>query len=65
MWRTIRAEQPLLSFDAYEEIGRLDGALAAHADKILDGLNETEQALSGSVRKAPRFLLRTPTFARY
>jgi hypothetical protein len=45
MWRTIRAEQPLLSFDAYEEIGRLDGALAAHADKILDGLNETEQAL--------------------
>lgn len=45
MWRTIRAEQPLLSFDAYEEIGRLDGALAAHADKILDGLNETEQGL--------------------
>jgi hypothetical protein len=45
MWRTIRAEQPLLSFEAYEEIGRLDGALAARADKILDGLDETEQAL--------------------
>ena len=45
MWRTIRAEQPLLSFDAYEEIGRLDGALAAHADRVLDGLSETEQAL--------------------
>ena len=45
MWRTLRPGQQVLSFDAYEEIGRLDGALAAHADKVLDGLNEAEQAV--------------------
>jgi len=44
MWRTLGPGQQTLSFDAYEEIGRLDGALAAHADRVLDGLNETEQA---------------------
>lgn len=45
MWRTLRPGQKMLSFDAYEEIGRLDGALAAHADKVLDGLNETERVI--------------------
>ena len=33
MWRTVRPGQQMLSFDAYEEIGRLDGALAAHAEQ--------------------------------
>jgi hypothetical protein len=45
MWRTIRPGQQALSFDAYQEIGGLDGALAAHADRILDGLNEAERAV--------------------
>ena len=45
MWRTIRPGQRMLSFDAYEEIGRLDGALAAHADRVIDGLNEREKAV--------------------
>jgi hypothetical protein len=45
MWRTLRPGQQVLSFDAYEAIGRLDGALAAHADRIMDGLSETERAL--------------------
>jgi hypothetical protein len=45
MWRTIRPGQHILSFDAYEEIGRLDGALAAHAERILSGLNDAEQAV--------------------
>jgi Trypsin-like peptidase domain len=44
MWRTIRREQQVISFDAYEEIGHLDGALAAYADRVLDGLNKTEQS---------------------
>ncbi len=45
MWRTLRPGLQVLSFDAYEAIGRLDGALAAHADRIMDGLSETERAL--------------------
>jgi len=45
MWRTLGPGQQVLSFDAYEEIGRLDGALAAHADKVVDGLNDTEQGV--------------------
>ena len=45
MWRTLRPGQQVLSFDAFEAIGRLDGALAAHADRIMDGLSETERAL--------------------
>ena len=45
MWRTLRPGQQVLSFDAYEEIGRLDGALAAHAERIMEGLSETERAL--------------------
>jgi hypothetical protein len=46
MWRTIRRGQQVLSFDAYEESGRLDGALAAHADRVLDGLDKTERAVA-------------------
>jgi hypothetical protein len=46
MWRTLRPGQHVLSFDAYEAIGRLDGALAAHADKVLDGLTDPEQGVA-------------------
>jgi hypothetical protein len=45
MWRSLGPGQQVLSFDAYEEIGRLDGALAAHADRVVDGLNDTEQGV--------------------
>jgi hypothetical protein len=45
MWRTIRPGQQVLSFDAYEEIRRLDGALAAHAERVLSGLNDAEQTV--------------------
>jgi Novel STAND NTPase 1/Trypsin-like peptidase domain len=45
MWRTLQPGQQSLSFDAYEEIGRLDGALADRADRILAGLNEAERAV--------------------
>ena len=45
MWRTLRPGQHLLSSRAYEEIGGLDGALAGHADRVLGGLPETEQAV--------------------
>lgn len=58
MWRTLRPGQETLSFDAYEEIGHLDGALAAHADRVLDGLDETERA---SVRKLFVNHLTSPT----
>lgn len=44
MWRTIRPGLQMLSFDAYEEIGRIDGALSAHADRVLERLNETERS---------------------
>ena len=46
MWRTLLPGQHVLSFDAYEAIGRLDGALAAHADKVLDGLTDPEQGVA-------------------
>ena len=45
MWRTLEPGQQVLSFDAFEQIGRLDGALAAHADRVVDGLNDTEQGV--------------------
>jgi hypothetical protein len=45
MWRTVQPGQHALSFDAYEEIGRLDGALTAHADRVLAGLSESERAV--------------------
>jgi hypothetical protein len=45
MWRTLEPGQQVLSFDAYEEIGRLDGALAAHADSVVNGLNDAEQRI--------------------
>jgi len=35
----------MLSLEEYEAIGRFDGALAAHADRVLDDLNESEQAI--------------------
>jgi hypothetical protein len=44
MWRTLRCGQDVLSSSAYEEIGGLNGALAAHADKVLAGMNEMERA---------------------
>jgi hypothetical protein len=44
MWRTIRPGLQMLSFDAYEEIGRIDGALSAHADRVLARLSETERS---------------------
>jgi hypothetical protein len=45
MWRTLLPGQQRLSFDAYEEIGRLDGALAAHADRIMESLSEADRAV--------------------
>ncbi len=45
MWRTLGPGQQVLSFDAYEQIGRLDGALAAYADRVVDGLSDTEQGV--------------------
>ena len=45
MWRTLGPGQRRLSFDAYEEIGRLDGALATHADRIMASLNAADQAV--------------------
>ena len=45
MWRTLQPGQHRLSFDAYEEIGRLDGALATHADRIMASLSEADRAV--------------------
>ncbi|MFC4536981.1 hypothetical protein [Sphaerisporangium dianthi] len=45
MWRALRPGQKVLSFDAYEEIGGLDGALAAHADVIFQSLNDAERVI--------------------
>jgi hypothetical protein len=45
MWRTLEPGQQALSFDAYEKIGRLDGALTAHADRVLAGLSEAERTV--------------------
>jgi hypothetical protein len=44
MWRTLRRGQDVISFDAYEEIGRLDGALAEYADGVLRTLSDAERA---------------------
>ena len=57
MWRTLQPGQHRLSFDAYEEIGRLDGALAAHADKIMASLSVADRAV---VRKVLVNYLTTP-----
>ena len=45
MWRTLEPGQDRLSSKDYEKIGGLNGALTAHADKVLRGLSETEQAV--------------------
>lgn len=45
MWRTLRPGDRKLSFDAYEEIGRVDGALTTHADRILASMSEADQAV--------------------
>ncbi|GAB3900937.1 hypothetical protein GCM10029964_089000 [Kibdelosporangium lantanae] len=46
MWQTLRPGQQELSFDAYEAIGRLDGALNSYANKVVDALDESEQAVA-------------------
>ena len=38
-----------LTHDAYEEIGRVEGAVARHADAVFDGLSEADQALGRKV----------------
>ncbi|WP_167355678.1 trypsin-like peptidase domain-containing protein [Streptomyces atriruber] len=43
MWGTLRRGQGVLSFEAYEEIGRLDGALAEWADGALAALSQDER----------------------
>ena len=45
MWRTLQPGERGLSFDTYERIGRLNGALAAHADRVLNGLDQADQAV--------------------
>jgi len=45
MWRTLQPGQWSLSSDEYRRIRGLNGALAAHADKVLNSLSEAEQAL--------------------
>jgi hypothetical protein len=44
MWSTLQRGQTSLSFDAYEEIGRLDGALTEYADAVLEGLTPDERS---------------------
>ncbi|MEU0414385.1 trypsin-like peptidase domain-containing protein [Streptomyces griseorubiginosus] len=43
MWATLARGQTMLSYDAYQEIGRLDGALAEYADGVLAGLGDAER----------------------
>ena len=45
MWRTLQPGQWSLSSDEYRRIRGLNGALAAHADQVLNSLSEAEQAL--------------------
>ena len=45
MWRTLPPGQETLSLDEYRRIHGLDGALAAHADQVLNSLSEAEQVL--------------------
>ncbi len=44
MWATLERGQSSLSFDAYAEIGELDGALAEYADGVLAALTPEERA---------------------
>jgi hypothetical protein len=43
MWQTLKRGQNIISFDSYEEIGRLDGALADYADGVLSALSDAER----------------------
>jgi len=44
MWRTLPPGKETLSSDEYRRIHGLNGALAAHADQVLNSLSEAEQA---------------------
>ena len=55
MWERRDSERRLLLASAYEEIGGVAGALARHADRVLEGLPEAE------VRLARHLLLRLVT----
>ena len=45
MWRTLPPGRRTLSLDEYRRIHGLDGALAAHADQVLNSLSVAEQVL--------------------
>jgi len=49
MWRTLPPRQLTLSSDEYRRIHGLNGALSAHADKVLNNLSEAERALVRSL----------------
>ena len=49
MWRTLPPRQLTLSSDEYRRIHGLNGALSAHADKVLNSLSEAERALVRSL----------------
>ena len=49
MWRTLPPRQLTLSSDEYRRIHRLNGALSAHADQVLNSLSEAERALVRSL----------------
>jgi len=46
MWRALPPGKETLSLDEYRRIRGLDGALGAHADQVLNGLDGAEQALA-------------------
>ncbi|KOU36255.1 AAA family ATPase [Streptomyces sp. WM6378] len=45
MWATLERGQAILSFEAYADIGELDGALAEYADGVLTALTAEERSL--------------------
>ena len=45
MWRALPPAKETLSSDEYRRIHGLNGALAAHADRVLDSLSAVEQAM--------------------
>jgi class 3 adenylate cyclase len=45
MWRALPPAKETLSSDEYRRIHGLNGALAAHADRVLDSLTAVEQAM--------------------
>ena len=46
MWRALPPGKAALSFDEYRRIHGLNGALAAHADQVLNSLSVAEQAMA-------------------